>query len=145
MLHQENFLFNLKFQLYPYEDVDSEAISLFYERVEARRWSLFQDGQIINVEEDFGDLLLNKNMVVNTADEQTVWSLNLFPKLVAKDLSSDEKKVWQIEIYDQNDHDMERIILVDDRVHLESYYLAWKHRVMNFRTLMSDVENLRSD
>jgi len=139
MSHEE-FMFNLDFDLYPDKGINSKVVDLFRERVCSEHWSLTQNGEIIPM---CFEGLPEINFVVNTRNKRTRWSLNLLPRFFANTLSRKEKSLWQIEVYFHLHKETDRIILVDDRVHLEQYYLFWKAQLASLRNLLLDVEKLK--
>jgi len=134
------FMFSLEFDLYPDEGIDLEAVKLFQERITGEYWSLSKSGEIIDIH---FDNLLEISLVVNTRDPRTVWSLNLLPRFFAKELSRKEKSLWQIEVYHHEHKETDRVILIEDRVHLQEYHKFWMAHVHSFRNLIKDVGKIR--
>ncbi len=140
MLNKILFLFEVDFNLYPDQKISAEAKKIFERNIAKYYWSVSQEGKIINARfENFP----RKDMVVNTEDERTVESLNLLPKLFSRTLSGSQKKNWRIQVYYSKHDETDHIIIINEELHLQDYYISWQKEHNNFNALMKEVSKIQ--
>lgn len=137
MANQNTFLFEVDFNLFPHPDLPLDIRELFDQRIDKRYWAVAQYGEIINVK---FENIFKRNMIINTEDAQTIYSLNLLPKFFSGRLSKEEKRSWRVEVYHHQYGETDWIILIDDKIHLELFYKSWQSHLATFKELISDVE-----
>lgn len=146
MIENQECLFRVYFYLNPSQKIHRKAFDVFKKyfdtkETDERFWVVFQDGRITNGESKFKNAP-KRNMVIDTADEQTVQSINLLPHFFSRQYALSNLKTLRLKVHHHQYNETDWIIFMDGYFFLERIHFFWQAQKDTYKALMIELNQI---